>query len=208
MKAEVAALKGQPGGGKSSNKTPAYKKNPAAKYSAKKPKQFLTKEAWSKLSDEEKKSIREARRKAGIQTKGDDRSVKSIKSNKKDKDDGSDVEVMEVDEEDETTPSEVTAKLDRTTGVRLVERPADGICHSDRAIGRKRDAVQARHHRVGVGDTLVHAGRTRAAQQHLPVGQAGAGLQENPPDVSGIRRLEGARMPRRNRNLQIESNRR
>ena len=61
-----------------------------------------------------------------------------------------------------------------------------------RAVGGKRDAVEAGHHRVGVGDAPVHAGRPRAAEQHLAVGQPPPRLQEDPPDVRGRRRHEGA----------------
>ena len=54
------------------------------------------------------------------------------------------------------------------------------------SIRRESDAVEAGHHRVGVRYALVQAGRSCATEQHLPVGEAPACLEEDPADIARV----------------------
>ncbi|MCH7691948.1 MAG: hypothetical protein IID50_00745 [Proteobacteria bacterium] len=74
----------------------------------------------------------------------------------------------------------------------LVGGAADGPGHGDGAVGRKGDAVEPGHHRIGIGDPFVHARRAGAAEQHLAIGQAPAGVEEDAADGAGLGRREGA----------------
>jgi hypothetical protein len=73
-------------------------------------------------------------------------------------------------------------------------RTADRLRHGHRTVRRKRDAVEARCDRVRVGHAAVHARRTRAAEQHLAVGQSPTRLEKDAANVLRARNRERARL--------------
>ena len=89
--------------------------------------------------------------------------------------------------------------LHGAAGMLLLRGPADRLRDGHGAVGGKGDAVEAGHHRIGVGHAPVHARRPRAAEQHLRSRKPRARLagRSRPTSaVPGVTNVPGLRIER------------